>query len=205
MYKNAGFFKRFFSNLIDFVLVVAFIFAIAALVHWKYYQTLGISLIWINCYYILFPLIWKGKTIGMLILNLKVINSADKKFHYYLIFKRNVLGCFFITLNVVIILIAAGIMQKKLGNSLDEQTIKSTLSGQVLTGILTAFMGTWFIIQTLGYFMLIFSKRKLTLLDISFNSRIVEDKYLELIEEKDIILLPYYYTERKFRYFEQGE
>ncbi|MFV8471493.1 RDD family protein [Mycoplasma sp. B6188] len=210
MYKNAGFFKRFFSNLIDFILFIAIAIAIIFISkpdgnlttnHKYYYTSMILIVIWLNCYYILFPYLIGGKTIGMWIFNLKLISDVDKKFHYTLILKRNILGCFFVTLNFIIVLSATASIDLSQYKDMNEANSNPTI--QAITAIITALMGTWFLLQTLGYILLIFYKKRLTILDIAFASRIVEDKYLEVIASKDIILIPYYYTERTFRYYNQ--
>ncbi|MFV8515691.1 hypothetical protein [Mycoplasma sp. Z244B] len=137
----------------------------------------------------------------MWIFNLKLISDVDKKFHYTLILKRNILGCFFVTLNFIIVLSATASIDLSQYKDMNEANSNPTI--QAITAIITALMGTWFLLQTLGYILLIFYKKRLTILDIAFASRIVEDKYLEVIASKDIILIPYYYTERTFRYYNQ--
>ncbi|MFV8401005.1 RDD family protein [Mycoplasma sp. 005V] len=209
MYKNAGFFKRFFSNLIDFVLFIAIAIAIIFIgkpnditTNSKYYYlSMILIMIWLNCYYILFPFLIGGKTPGMWIFNLKLLSNVDKKFHYTLILKRNILGCLFVTLNFIIVLIATASID--LNQFKDIKQANENVNIQIITAIITALMGTWFLLQTLGYVLLIFYKKRLTIIDIAFSSRVVEDKYLEIIASKDIILIPYYYTERTFKYYNE--
>ncbi|MHA3802102.1 RDD family protein [Mycoplasma sp. HF14] len=208
MYKNAGFFKRFFSNVIDFILFISIAIAIVFIAQpntliYKssyFYGSMCLIMIWLNCYYVLFPMLIGGKSIGMWIFNLKLIANEDKKFHYTLILKRNILGCFFVTLNFIIVLISTSSMDLSKIQLFNNKNLDPSI--QVISAIITAFMGTWFLLQTLGYVLLIFYKKKLTLIDIAFSSRIVEDKYIELVESKDIILIPYYYTERTFKYYD---
>ncbi|SJZ43335.1 RDD family protein [Mycoplasmopsis verecunda] len=215
MYKNASFFKRFFSNLIDFVIFFAFALAIFFTVKptlitqqtstGYYYASISLITIWMNCYYIVFPLLWRGKTIGMFVFNLKLISSKDKTFHYSLIFKRNMFGCLFVTINFIIILSATSATDLSNLRNHTDNVKNLDYKIQVVTAIITALMGTWFLLHTLDYVILIFSKKKLTIIDIAFNSRIVEDKLLEKISSKDVILIPYYYTERTFKYFKEQE
>ncbi|QDF64911.1 RDD family protein [Mycoplasma nasistruthionis] len=203
MYQNATFFRRFIANIIDLLIVLSTVIVILIISRFsnsnqtiKYYLSLSLIIFWLNFYFLIVPVLIKAKTIGLLIMKLKIINN-NKQFSFLTLLKRNSLLGFYLSLLIVLTMIF--IRPNDISST--QNGIKITVQFQFFQTLISTLLSIWFFIQTAGLMMLLFSKKKLTLLDYAFNSRVVIDKYIEPNDQKHIILIPYYYHERKFYYF----
>ncbi|QCZ36614.1 RDD family protein [Mycoplasma nasistruthionis] len=203
MYQNATFFRRFIANIIDLLIVLSTVIVILIISRFsnsnqtiKYYLSLSLIIFWLNFYFLIVPVLIKAKTIGLLIMKLKIINN-NKQFSFLTLLKRNSLLGFYLSLLIVLTMIF--IRPNDISST--QNGIKITVQFQFFQTLISTLLSIWFFIQTAGLMMLLFAKKKLTLLDYAFNSRVVIDKYIEPNDQKHIILIPYYYHERKFYYF----
>ncbi|MEA4134247.1 RDD family protein [Mycoplasma sp. 2704] len=207
MYKNASFFKRFFSNVFDNFLFISFSTVIFLIMLDHANQTLThrivsvvLVCVWMNVYFLILPLLLKGQTLGMKLFKLKLIDTNSKQFSYKLIFKRNIIGIFMLQV-IFLLTIIPMCLQKEMTIKEFEKTNEFKSSSAFISALMTA----WLAIHTIGYTMLIFYKKKLTLLDLMFNTRIVEDKQIQQVLEEEIVLLPFYNKGRKYRYVNKEE
>ncbi|VEU62419.1 RDD family protein [Mycoplasmopsis bovirhinis] len=209
MHKNSGFFKRFLANIIDLTLFTSLILLLFYFLTFSkkapflpsqgvFYFGVIFILISIMLIYLLIPIVFKGKTIGLWLLKLKIIDTKTKSFKYVLVIKRNYFLSFYFGI-VVILILSFLSPQSFVINNKNQIALKDDLYHQIILRIITMLLSINFLLVLAGYFMLLVSKRNLTLIDLLTETRIVEDKKLQqLISE--IKFLPQKNTRRKFVY-----
>ncbi|MCU9936138.1 RDD family protein [Mycoplasmopsis cynos] len=116
MYKNSSFIKRFVANIIDLVLSLLLIILLFYLISFSnknnqeiskfsFYGGFVLIIICINVFYLIIPIIIKGRTFGLLIMKLIIIDSGTKKFTIKMILLRNVFVSFYLTFVMLFIMI----------------------------------------------------------------------------------------------------
>ncbi|QNM93749.1 RDD family protein [Mycoplasma sp. Pen4] len=232
MYKNAPFWKRFGTNLIDLAIVIGFCILIyiaggssqpasdktqQGLDPKFFYTSISLSIVLINFYYLITPIFFHGRTIGMLIYKIKIIDTDTKDFKYYKLIMRNILGSIYVSVLLIIVMAVIDpsndfvYAPDKDGVSklvFKFQTIKESKDFtthdqivQLATGVVAALFSLWLAINTIGYAMNIIYSKKLSLVDLVSSTRIVNQEPQATIDVKEIHLLPFFDTTRKWKYF----
>ncbi|WP_027120974.1 RDD family protein [Mycoplasma leonicaptivi] len=214
MYKNASLSKRFLANFLDLIIILFFFFICIVLpflikpqnkiIDSIFYSIITVIILILNFFYLIIPIFTKGKTLGMLLIKIKIIDSQTKDFRIKTLFLRNVFNSFLLSLPWVLTLIFFSKDSLFFNEKKQIWEIKQTLLNKIILQIIIMLLTIHFSIFTISYFMILFNKKKLGLNDILTDSRIVENKMINIMEvENDIKFVPELNTRRKFRYFSE--
>ncbi|QGZ97681.1 hypothetical protein GE118_02585 [Mycoplasma sp. NEAQ87857] len=213
MYQNSGLLRRFFANLFDFILTIFISIVFFATVLNKtndhnlvditkstklFYTPFILMLFWINFYYIVMPLLFKGRTLFYWIFGIKIIYTQTKTFDWKLIVKRNYLGCLYFS--IVIILFLVFIHPNHFHFKDNKIALDNTIYTQIVIKVLSIFLYVWVVILGFGSIFMIFNRKKLTLIDKITDSRVVLKDQIILEEKQEIMLLPFYNYHRNYKY-----
>ncbi|WP_117275308.1 RDD family protein [Mycoplasmopsis edwardii] len=212
IYKNSNFIRRFLANIIDLFLTISLILLIFYLVsrnsskpnNISFYSGFIYSIVIINLFYLFVPFLSEGRTIGLWLCKLKIIDSESKTFKIKTLLHRNVFASFYFTLIFIAIMafysensfIATQVNQKEV------ISLKNDLYHKVVTQFIVTFLAIGFFIHTIGYLFIIFKAKKLSIVDFLTNSRIVENKPYST-QNKEKQFTPIYFEKRKFFYVDE--
>ncbi|MCU9935479.1 RDD family protein [Mycoplasmopsis cynos] len=211
MYKNSSFIKRFVANIIDLVLSLLLIILLFYLISFSnknnqeiskfsFYGGFVLIIICINVFYLIIPIIIKGRTFGLLIMKLIIIDSGTKKFTIKMILLRNVFVSFYLTFVMLFIMI---FLSEKSFVVVNERghiflKIRDDIYHKIVLQVVVILLSIIFSIYTFGYLFNIFKANRLSIIDFLTSSRIVENK--KYTKNSIVKFTPIYYEKRKFRY-----
>ncbi|AMD81045.1 hypothetical protein MCANPG14_02481 [Mycoplasmopsis canis PG 14] len=210
MYKNSGFFKRFIANIIDLSIAISLILLIfylltkninkvalpsASVFYFSSLSAIIVSLL----VYLFIPVFFEGKTIGLIILKLKIINSHTKNYSFSSIIKRNLFTSIYFSAVIIFIMLFLApnsfvVLDKNGQNIL---SIKDDIYHLIIMRIITVFLSIGFFISMVGYLFVIFKPNRLSIVDWLSETRIVENTLI-VSKDKEIILFPENDDRRKF-------
>ncbi|TNK83569.1 RDD family protein [Mycoplasmopsis pullorum] len=202
-YKNANFWIRFASNLIDFFATTLFISLVVFLLSYKeqkfsslaFYSLPFLINVYILIYWLYIPWVLKTKTLGQWICQIKTLNQKNEALKFKELFKRAIL---WITLPILVffgmILFFNDESIQKLNNNafLRPKNINDLdLSNFEKIGwaCISSVSSIWVLMTILNYLFILFSKKRLALIDIISNTRVVWKKPI-LVTQEQIILKP---------------
>ncbi|UUD34738.1 RDD family protein [Mycoplasmopsis caviae] len=201
-HKNINAWYRLLINLFDFMLFASLIIfdyyflmvnkgEIKAL---NFYSFLALSSILILVLFLLIPLFYSGRTLGMIIFRVQIIPSKKMKLRSLrlLPLKKQ---AFNLVIWFLIILISTTLVMPNEINEFSQFVInKSDGKGRYLIAyrLIVGLSGFWFTLILANFIMIIGSKANLGLFDHSSNSRIVYIKhYSHSSYLKEIKLVPF--------------
>ncbi|WP_036452952.1 RDD family protein [Mycoplasma buteonis] len=208
LYKNSPIFRRLIANIFDWLVLLSISYSFFALsslansnLNVNYYLPTALFFVWINFYFLLLPVITRGKTLGYIIFNLKIISTNEKKFTFLSLIKRNLVLTFL--LDAALIIALSGVKPIYLLQvSENVKKVDQNKSQQLLLWLAIAFIDAVLLINFFGFFYGLFDKKNLTFTDIISNSRVVVNKPITEEKKIDLVFLPYYSHRRKYQYYQ---
>lgn len=213
MYENAPFWKRFLSNFLDFVIVFSFSALIVFFATSSdkenftpnfYNIKLPILLIilLISAYYLLTPIITKGKTLMMLVFRIKIIDNSNKKFKVLSFLKRNIVGCYiWILIFLISVIFFSPLQLSEMGNIKENDNTLSILN--VFKNVIGYFISIWFVIMAVNYIIIIKNSKRNGVSEIISGTRVVNWKIVQESKKiQDIPIYPFYKKYRNIVYYQ---
>lgn len=200
MYQNVNFLKRLISDIFDFaiyILILVLWIYLFNLINNKetinffnYYFPIFSIIIWSNIYYCLFPILTKGKLISNYLFKTKIIDDKEKEFRWNIMLKRNITNSFFITFICLFLILFI------YPSDFDGLKLVDSFKTNITYRLITIFITFFTFIKIFNYILLIFWKRRLSLVDFLTNTRVVFNNKIEPIIENICELKPF---EKKWR------
>lgn len=191
-YKNANFWQRFASDIINLVVVIGlttgFHFLISAInQNSSFINSIALVeflILVLILNYLILPIVTETGNIGMFILRLKFIESVPNCSFY----KRNILVTFF----WLFILIVSTIIMITLKSDIDNKIPidKLPIIGRIFLYIITTFCSFWLIFNSVNYIVVLFRHKKMSLLDSFSGCRVVNIKQVFVKKNHLIRLIP---------------
>ncbi|VEU75916.1 RDD family protein [Mycoplasmopsis columboralis] len=215
MYENSGFWRRFISNLLDFLTSLGVLVGVVYFFLPKnkedfqnnpiyFYGTILSAIIWVILYFFIIPYFFEQQTIFQRIFKLKVIQKNHTKLSWKQFIIRNLFagGFWIIIFTFVMILIQISDF-----NFENNQTVEfvSSFKTKFAQSFISALISYWFLFQFINNVMIIVNKKRLNLIDYISKTRVVIDKFIPLINEQEIKLIPYYSELPTFEYYKNIE
>lgn len=213
MYENAPFWKRFLSNFLDFVIVFSFSALIVFFATSSdkenftpnfYNIKLPILLIilLISAYYLLTPIITKGKTLMMLVFRIKIIDNSNKKFKVLSFLKRNIVGCYiWILIFLISVIFFSPLQLSEMGNIKENDNTLSILN--VFKNVIGYFISIWFVIIAVNYIIIIKNSKRNGVSEVISGTRVVNWKIVQESKKiQDIPIYPFYKKYRNIVYYQ---
>ncbi|QIW62576.1 RDD family protein [Mycoplasmopsis gallinacea] len=213
MYENAPFWKRFLSNFLDFVIVFSFSALIVFFATSSdkenftpnfYNIKLPILLIilLISAYYLLTPIITKGKTLMMLVFRIKIIDNSNKKFKVLSFLKRNIVGCYiWILIFLISVIFFSPLQLSEMGNIKENDNTLSILN--VFKNVIGYFISIWFVIMAVNYIIIIKNSKRNGVSEVISGTRVVNWKIVQESKKiQDIPIYPFYKKYRNIVYYQ---
>ncbi|VEU58365.1 RDD family protein [Mycoplasmopsis gallinacea] len=213
MYENAPFWKRFLSNFLDFVIVFSFSALIVFFATSSdkesftpnfYNIKLPILLIilLISAYYLLTPIITKGKTLMMLVFRIKIIDNSNKKFKVLSFLKRNIVGCYvWILIFLISVIFFSPLQLSEMGNIKESDNTLSILN--VFKNVIGYFISIWFVIMAVNYIIIIKNSKRNGVSEVISGTRVVNWKIVQESKKiQDIPIYPFYKKYRNIVYYQ---
>ncbi|WP_027120628.1 RDD family protein [Mycoplasmopsis lipofaciens] len=213
IHKNISFWYRFLLNLIDFSLFLIlitinywFLFVKNANNHYKEFITFNlISITICLVLFLLIPLVFQGRTIGMIVLQTQLLYDIKNKNNFYkTILKKSIITCFYYIFIIIILIILIWPKDidefKQITNNIrSSKNFKLIMTNRLIYTL----SSIWFLLIAIHYGMLIVRKDNRSLFDFISDSRIV---YLKHFEIKKIInkqkLMPFRHNNNKYEFID---
>ncbi|QKT05326.1 RDD family protein [Mycoplasma sp. OR1901] len=206
-YQNAFFYKRFFSEIIDFSLsLLISILIIWAIGIFSYKEKIPTNiLIWtifvgifnISLFFLVLPLIWRGKTLGKFLLKIKIISSKNNKFNYFSILRRSLFAVLPLFIIWTLVFLVAYYNSHKIENA-------NNVTQEIINKFFQIFNYAISIFKFIDYLFVVVYKKKLSIIDIFSKTRVV-DKDEIIIDDIELVkLMPFYSKKRKIVYIENN-
>ncbi|MBN4083564.1 RDD family protein [Mycoplasma sp. CSL10137] len=203
-YQNSFFYKRFFSEIIDFILfLLVSIFLVWAIGIFNYAKNIPTNkLVWStligifnnSIFFIIIPLVLKGKSIGKYLLKIKIISSKNNEFDSISIIKRSTLSFSLMSLMWVLVFLVAYY------NSYYVDEKKSNLTLEIINKFFQIFTYAISIFKFIDYLFIIVYKKKLSVIDIITKTRVVNKDEIIVDDIELIKLVPFYSKRRNIVY-----
>ncbi|VEU70421.1 RDD family protein [Mycoplasmopsis glycophila] len=211
LYKNSNFWKRLLSNLIDLTIILSFFFG-SFLIAWNtknetrwikneiiFITPFILNIIFISFYWIFLPWLTNGKTIGMMIFKIKIINSSKTRIKLITMIKRNYLLTF--PLLFVLILFISSVYYYHIDeNSFSIKT--DYFWQQFVYKSVISLNNIFLFVNTIGFLYIFLNDKRISLIDLVSDSRIVDDKVIFIQNsQKENKLLPFYNHKKEFEFY----
>ncbi|MCU4706842.1 RDD family protein [Mycoplasma sp. CSL7503-lung] len=203
-YQNSFFYKRFFSEIIDFILLlfvsILLVWGIGIFSYTKNIPTnklilsILVGIFNISIFLIVIPLVWKGKTIGKYLLKIKTISSKNNEFNYISIIKRSMFSFSLMSLMWTLIFLVAYY------NSYYVDDKKGNLTLEIVNEIFQIFTYSISIFKFIDYLFVVVYKKKLSIIDIITKTRVVNKDEIIVDDIELIKLVPFYSKRRNIVY-----
>lgn len=205
VHKNTNFWIRLLSNAIDMLITIAFMVGMYLIIIFQketsnieYIAFVVINMSYLIVYFIFFPILAFGSTLGQHITNLKMITDELKTIRNRDVLSRNILGVWYWIL--IFLLYLAFFAETDLKTVIQTEQNQRTISQNIGIAFIGTLSSNWFLIMFINYAVLLFSKKKLALIDRVSKTRVVYKKQIFLEQEKEILLIPRKITRRKIIY-----
>lgn len=211
LHKNANFWTRFATNLIDIIIFIGsvflqYYFLIVAKGNLKinFYIFLIFSNLTALILFLVLPSFLEGRTLGMVINHVQFIhiNKKEKLVIWKLILFKAIFN-FWLWLLISIIFVGL-IKPTELENFKDatNEEINNNYRFIIAKRIVSALSSLLFLFTLINYLMVIGKKNKIGLLDIISKTRIVYLKHYKKEELSEMIkLIPFKNNNQEFKYF----
>ncbi|ADE19845.1 RDD family protein [Mycoplasma crocodyli] len=194
-YKNSSFWYRLLANMIDFIIVISLIimFYVFTLYKKDFNQVAFIAFCILSSfllmtYYVVMPILMFSSTIGQHICKIKMITNEKDEMLNRDILKRNIFGAFYWTL--ILIIMGSYFSAHPLKEIIKQAEKDRKWIDNLMIALVSTLSANWFTINFANYLFILFSKKRLALLDRFSNSRVVYKKQIYIEEIKNFILVP---------------
>ncbi|UUM19587.1 MULTISPECIES: RDD family protein [unclassified Mycoplasma] len=211
MYENSGFWRRFICNLFDFLISAVVIFVIFYFLiptkenfynNTYYYGSFSLCILWIMIYFILVPIIFNKQTLFQKLFNLKTLDQSGKKINFKTFIIKNLFnGAFWI----VILVLFISLIKLSDFNNQDLTNLKSGFWNDIKKNLIAILISYWFLLQFIANISIILNKSRLSIIDKITHTRVVINKYKNIIKNEELKLIPYYSELPHFEYFNDHE
>ncbi|WP_406613641.1 RDD family protein [Mycoplasma corogypsi] len=208
--------RRFLANVADFAILAGSIWLLFYIVVFKnkiltdkniavvFYTPIILWLVWLNFYLVIYPIWTKGQTLMYQLFQIMIIDTQTKQFSYLAILKRNYLLAFyldFILLLALVLIYPSDIIAFDAQGAAIHLTDNQNIRYLIASKFIYVFMTVLAFIVAVTPFVMIFNKKKLSLIDLVSHTRVVYKNIRVLNIAEEIVFYPfksnlknYYYT-----------